>query len=200
MKLDAAYWSQRYRDDQTGWDIGAAAPQLMVLATELPKDARILIPGCGKAWEAEALFRLGHTQVHVCDWSAEALKAFHQRCPDFPRAHLLEADFFQLHDHGLPAFDCILEQTFFCAIPPDRRDAYAEQSARLLTDGGKLGGLLFDFPLTSDGPPFGGDHEAYRSHFEPFFEVLLLETSKLSIKPREKRELAFLLQKKAESK
>lgn len=200
MKLDAAYWSQRYREQQTGWDIGEASPQLMAIATEFAKEAQILIPGCGKAWEAEALFRMGYTQVHVCDWSAEALEVFHQRCPRFPTDQLLHADFFQLHHMGLPAFDLILEQTFFCAIPPDRRDAYAEQTARLLKQGGTLGGLLFDFPLTEEGPPFGGDRKAYRAHFEPHYQVLQLETSALSIKPRENRELVFLLEKKAEAK
>ncbi|WP_412783757.1 hypothetical protein, partial [Aeromonas sanarellii] len=67
-------------------------------------------------------------------------------------SHLIENDFFELDDK----FDLILEQTFFCALDPELRNQYATKMYNLLNTNGKIAGLLFNFPLTNEGPPFGG--------------------------------------------
>jgi len=72
--LDEDYWSERYQEGQTGWDIGYASPQLIDFATTFPKDARILIPGAGKAYEAEALWKMGYVNVYVVDLTTEPLR------------------------------------------------------------------------------------------------------------------------------
>ena len=190
--LDAQYWSERYHDGRTGWDIGYASPQLIAFASEFPKNARILIPGCGRAYEAEALHRLGYTEVHIVDWSREPLVDFARRVLDFPGAHLIQSDFFEL-DGG---FDLILEQTFFCALSPDLRDRYVAKVHSLLNEGGVLAGLLFDFPLTHEGPPFGGSAEEYRLRFADFFDLDRMDRADLSIEPRAGRELAIRFVKK----
>lgn len=190
--LDAQYWSARYREHRTGWDVGYATPQLMAFAADFGKDARILIPGCGRAYEAEELHRKGYRNVFVADWSDEPLLEFAQRVPDFPKEHLLHTDFFALEG----AYDLILEQTFFCALPPERRDAYVEKVFRLLNGNGVLAGLLFDFPLTADGPPFGGSADEYRARFGRLFSLDRLERADLSIPPRAGRELAIRFTKK----
>lgn len=192
-ELNSDYWSLRYQEASTGWDIGYASPQLMELAAEFPKDSRILIPGCGRAYEAEALHQLGYTHVVVADWSPEPLEEFAQRIPDFPSSHLVCGDFFELE----PAFDLILEQTFYCALPPNRRDDYVKRAHELLVGGGVLAGLLFDFPLTAEGPPFGGSEAEYRERFAPYFELQRLERADKSIPPRAGRELVFRFMKKS---
>ncbi len=185
--LDAQYWSDRYHEGRTGWDIGYAAPQLMAFAVDFPKDARILIPGCGRAYEAEALHRQGYTEVYVVDWSREPLDDFLERVPDFPSEHLIQSDFFALTGH----YDLMLEQTFFCALSPDLRDRYVAKVHTLLSEGGVLAGLLFDFPLTDDGPPFGGSADEYRARFSHCFNLERMARSELSIPPRAGRELAI---------
>ncbi|MDX1334071.1 MAG: SAM-dependent methyltransferase, partial [Robiginitalea sp.] len=102
-------------------------------------------------------------------------------------------DFFEFNEGP---FDLVLEHTFFCALPPDLRPQYAEKMAGLLKKGGKLAGLLFDFPLTEEGPPFGGSREEYLRLFEPFFEIRILEEARNSIPPRAGRELFFIFEKK----
>jgi len=64
--LDEDYWSERYQEGQTGWDIGYASPQLIDFATTFPKDARILIPGAGNAYEAEAFMEDGLCKCLRC--------------------------------------------------------------------------------------------------------------------------------------
>jgi thiopurine S-methyltransferase len=186
-ELTPQYWSSRYREGATGWDIGSASPQLIDFARSFPKNARVLIPGCGHAYEAEALHKMGYREVYVADWSPEPLEHFSSRVPDFPKHHLLCIDFFDLEG----PYDLVLEQTFYCALPPNRRDAYAEHMARIISSGGTLAGLLFDFPLSDDGPPFGGSEEEYRNRFARDFEIKRMERAPLSIAPRAGRELCF---------
>ena len=180
------YWTERYEANRTGWDIGYPAPALTEYADQLTdKSLRILIPGAGNAHEAEYLWRNGFEQVHILDISPLPLSRFQVRLPEFPSHQLIQADFF---DHR-GRYDLVLEQTFFCALPPDRRSDYAQQMSRLLPPGGKLVGLWFDFPLDPEqGPPFGGSRPEYLAYLRPYFKVHTFERATNSIKPRAGRE------------
>jgi SAM-dependent methyltransferase len=197
VQLDEAYWRGRYAAHQTGWDAGAITPPLREYFDQLsPVDARrILVPGAGRAYEAEYLQRQGFSEVLVADLAPEALQALQQRVPDFPAAHLLHQDFFALEP--TPPFDLIVEQTFFCALDPALRPAYAQQCARLLKPGGTLAGLLFETDFgSSTEPPFGGTRAEYREYFEPYFNFVHFETAYNSLRPRQGRELFICLKKK----
>jgi len=195
--LDAAYWQQRYVTGRDSWDAGAPTPPLRTYFDQLSPAAqpRVLIPGAGRAYEAEYLHRAGFGQVFVADFAPEALGALAARVPDFPAGHLLRADFFDLLND--PPYDLIVEQTFFCALAPSLRPAYAQQCARLLRPGGTLVGLLFDASFASASePPFGGTPAEYRAYFAPYFAFQHFETATNSFGPRQGRELFICLKKK----
>ncbi|MBB6611911.1 methyltransferase [Pontibacter sp. Tf4] len=195
MKQDfnAAYWQERYLSNQTGWDTQGITTPLKAYFDQLQnKDLRILIPGCGNAYEAEYLFNQGFTQVYVADVAPAPLENFSERVKDFPKDHLLLQNFFDLQGQ----YDLIVEQTFFCALNPDLRAAYARKCAELLVPGGRLVGLLFDTTFEHDGPPFGGSAEEYRAYFAPYFHFRHFERAYNSIPPRQGRELFINLQKK----
>lgn len=194
-KMNKDFWSQRYEENRTGWDIGEVSRPLKEYIDQLKdKNLKILIPGAGNSYEAEYLFRKGFQKVHVIDISEKPLQNLKNRIPDFPDSQIIEGDFFQLKDE----FDLILEQTFFCAIPVEKRSDYALHSAEILRPGGKMAGLLFKFPLTEDGPPFGGSKEEYLQYFSPYFKIEILEEAYNSIKPRQGNELFFKFHKKDE--
>ncbi|SET00751.1 Thiopurine S-methyltransferase (TPMT) [Hymenobacter actinosclerus] len=195
--LDTTYWQQRYEIGQTGWDTGAITPPLRDYFNQLglPDSRRILIPGAGRGYEAEYLHRAGWPNVLVADLAPAALEALQTRVPGFPAAHLLLADFFALAP--TPPFDLIVEQTFFCALDPTLRPAYARQCARLLRPGGTLMGLLFDTEFSQPGPPFGGSRAEYRAYFEPYFDFVHFDTATNSLPPRQGRELFICLKRKA---
>ena len=196
--FDAAYWQARYATPgRAGWDAGRPTPPLRAYCDQLPvsQQPRILIPGAGRAYEAEYLHRRGFRHVVVADLAPEPLAALAARVPDFPAENLWLADFFALPP--TPPFDLLLEQTFFCALAPSLRPAYARQCAALLRPGGKLVGLLFDTEFAgATEPPFGGTRAEYRTYFEPYFEFVHFDTAYNSLPARAGRELFICLQKK----
>ncbi|MCO5273828.1 MAG: TPMT family class I SAM-dependent methyltransferase [Flavobacteriales bacterium] len=186
MELDAAFWTGRYAVGNTGWDIGGASAPLKAYFDQITdKGLEILIPGGGRSHEAEYLHRSGFRHIHVVDLSGAPFADLVERCPDFPRGHLHVGNFF---DHA-GRYDRIIEQTFFCALAPALRPHYVEHMHKLLAPGGKLAGVLFDDPLFTDHPPFGGNKEEYLALFKPLFPGVSLERCYNSIAPRAGREL-----------
>ena len=184
------YWSQRYQAGNTGWDIGYPSPPIVDYLDQIAdKSLRILIPGAGNAYEAEYAWKLGFPNVFVVDLAREPLDNLAARVPDFPRDQLLHEDFFQ----HTGQYDLIIEQTFFCALPPtpETRRAYAEKMNALLAPGGKLVGLWFsEQHLGVPGqPPHGGTRAEYLGYLAPFFELETFAPATNSIKPRRGREL-----------
>jgi thiopurine S-methyltransferase len=185
-KLSAQYWNQRYIDQNTPWDIGQPSPAIIkYLQENVEQSTRILIPGAGKAHEAIWLHQNGYEQVWVCDWAEDAFVHLKAAAPDFPDQKLLCTDFFDL----LLEIDLVLEQTFFCALPPEKRRAYVQKTASLLSAKGKLTGLLFANPFPFQGPPFGGTKSEYIQLFQGSFEILQMDISQDSIGPRLGNEL-----------
>lgn len=192
-KLDKSYWEARYQQHEMGWDIGYISTPLKTYIDQLPnKTIKILVPGAGNGYEAAYLFQNGFEQTHVVDIAAQPLQRIQERNPDFPEHQLLETDFFELEEEG---FDLVLEQTFFCALDPSLRPEYADKMFDILKPGGLLAGLLFDFPLSPEGPPFGGSSDEYLSLFSDKFKIHTLERAYNSITPRQGKELFFIFEK-----
>ncbi len=192
------YWTNRYKDQSTGWDIGYPSTPLKEYIDQLTdKTIGILIPGAGNAYEAEYLSANGFTNVFVMDISALPLQEFANRNPDFPREQILEGDFFEHKGQ----YDLILEQTFFCSFEPTEynRNLYAQKMNELLNTSGKLVGVWFDIPLIDgnmDKRPFGGNKDIYLKHLSPYFHAKIFERCKNSIAPRAGQELFGVFEKK----
>ena len=190
--FDATFWGDKYDNSNTGWDVGFASTPIKNYIEQLEnKELEILIPGCGNSYEAELLHQLGFKNVSILDIASQPLENFSKRVPNFPKEHLIHANFF----NHTKQYDIILEQTFFCALNPELRSKYAKKIPQLLKNTGKLVGLLFNFPLTSEGPPFGGSKEEYIQTFSTLFHIKTFEASYNSIESREGRELFIIFEK-----
>ena len=189
-QLNSKYWENRYQTNQTGWDVGTITTPLKEYIDQIEdKNLKILIPGAGNGYELDYFLSKGFKNVFVADFAESPLQNIKKRIPDFPESQLLQNDFFDLEG----TFDLILEQTFFCALSPELRKKYVTKMHSLLSNKGKLFGLLFDFPLTEDGPPFGGSKEEYLMLFSENFNIKTLQTAHNSIQPRKARELFFIV-------
>lgn len=193
MNLDQYFWNNRYLTNEIGWDLTQVSPPIRKFIDGLTHfDLRILIPGAGNAHEAEYFFTKGFTQVVVVDLSQKAVDNFLKRVPNFPKKQARVGDFFELKGQ----FDLVLEQTFFCALNPALRAAYVKKCAELLAPDGTLTGLLFDAPLNSDHPPFGGSKKEYLDVFSSTFNCEEISLCQDSHPSRAGRELWINLTKK----
>lgn len=151
--MDAPDWDALYAGDETPWDMGRPSPPLEHLLHEraLP-DGRVLVPGCGRGWEVELLARAGHEAVGL-DLSPLAIEQARRRIGPLPGATLLAADFFAEPDKLAPhSFDWVFDQTFYCALPPDRCRAYARVAHDLVRPGGQWLILAFRTPHADRAP------------------------------------------------
>ncbi len=191
------YWSKRYINESTGWDLGLVSAPIRAYVDQLKdKNIKILIPGAGNAYEAEYLYRSGFVNTHIVDISTIPLQNFKERVPNFPPDQIILGDFFELEGQ----FDLILEQTFFCSFPPvdNNRGKYVQQMHKLLKSNGKLVGLWFNFPLTGDleKRPFGGTIPGYIKQFETHFNLNVFEEAYNSEESRAGKELFGILAKR----
>jgi SAM-dependent methyltransferase len=147
---EAGFWDARYRESFMPWDAGRTPEALARFLDTEPARLRVLIPGCGSAYEARDFAARGH-DVLAIDFSAPALDR--ARALLGAQASLLrQADFFVV-DLGAP-FDLVYERAFLCALPRALWARWATRAAVLVRPGGRLAGFFF---LGDDGrgPPFG---------------------------------------------
>jgi SAM-dependent methyltransferase len=197
--LSAAAWNQRYLDETTPWDLSGPTPEFARLLREkaLPPKGIALVPGGGRGHDAILLAQNGY-EVDLVDFAPAALQAAQALAASAGAAiSAFRQDFFRLSDSGfhLARYDLVLEYTFFCAIDPELRPAYAATVAKLLKPGGLLVGLFF--PLASDKapPPFVVSRAEVEGLFRPYFEIKI-EDPRESVKPRAGREFLGIFKRK----
>lgn len=187
MPLDNSYWSNRYSNNTASWDAGTITTPLKEYINQLTdKNISILVPGCGNSYEAEYLLQKGFSNITLIDISSVLCSNLEEKLKPFLSSGLkiICADFFELQDQ----YDLIIEQTFFCALDPSLRKAYAHKMYRLLNRGGKLVGVLFNRSFDG-GPPFGGNENEYRELFHQQFNIAVMEECYNSSAPRKGAEL-----------
>lgn len=191
LPLDQTYWNNQYQANATGWDLGQVSPPIKsYIDTIENKEAKILIPGCGNAYEAEYLIQQGFTNITVIDIAPSLVENLKQRFENNKNIRVVLGDFFEHHG----TYDYIIEQTFFCALPPTMRQKYVWKMHQLLSDYGKLIGLLFnrEFEIS---PPFGGNIKEYEPLFYKAFTFNSISLAGNSIPSRANSELFLEFQK-----
>lgn len=191
--LDQEYWDAQYKAQATGWDLGEIAPPIKsYIDTLTNKDIAILIPGCGNSYEADYLLEKGFTNINVIDIAPTLVENLKQKFAANSNIKIILGDFFEHQG----SYDLIIEQTFFCALPPTMRQKYVWKMHQLLAENGILAGLLFNRTFEVS-PPFGGSKEEYENLFNGAFDFLKIDVAQNSIAPRANSELFFEFKKNA---
>lgn len=184
--FDQNYWNSKWESNQTRWDIGVASPAITDYMAQYPdKNAAVLIAGCGNAYEAVYLLANNFTNITLIDFAPEVVKVLIEKFAGNAAIKILCTDFFEHKEQ----YDLLLEQTFFCAIAPERRTDYVQKVLSLLKPKGRIVGLLFDKIFEEPGPPFGGDLYTYEKLFKPYFTIHKMEKCYNSIAPRAGKEI-----------
>lgn len=192
--LDDKYWDAQYIAKTTGWDLGEVSPPIKSYFENVGnKSASILIPGCGNTYEAEFLLQQGFTNITVIDIAPSLVKKLQQKFAFNENIKIVLGNFFEHNGQ----YDYIIEQTFFCALPPRIRQQYVYKMHQLLKADGLLIGLLFNRQFEI-GPPFGGTKTEYELLFKNAFHFLQNEIALNSITPRAGTELFIEFKKNSD--
>lgn len=189
-------WQGHYESNDLGWDLGEVAPPFVKLWQEkkLPV-GKVLVPGCGRGHEVVFLAQNGF-EVTAIDFSLGAVTYLENILQERKlKGRVLHQDFFSLDDSHNGVYDIVLEQTFFCAIPPRQRPDYVLNVARILKPGATLVGLFYHTDKEG-GPPHNTTREDIEAHFSKQFEIQQLDKTSLSAEQRKDKEWLGILKKK----
>lgn len=178
-------WEEAWQEGRTGWDAGDSSPILhqLTASNQLP-EGRALVPGCGSGYDLLTLASPGRQAIGL-DGAPTAKERFQRILSQSPadpdHVDYRLGDFFEFRPAS--AFDMVWDYTFFCAIKPEKRPAWARKMARLIRPGGQLVALLFPViedpkkfeQLMLDGPPFPVVPRETRQLLQDDFELLSMD-------------------------
>jgi SAM-dependent methyltransferase len=160
------FWDARYIASETPWDFHGVPMELKAfLKTSLA--GRVLIPGCGLAYEVRAFHEAGW-KVTAIDFSPAAVERARSELGALA-SRVVQGDFFT-YDFSAQRFDVIYERTFLCALPPVLWPAYVNRMTQLLRPGGKLVGI-FLYGDQVEPPPYPLSPEKARELFKEKFSL-----------------------------
>ena len=193
---EQADWQKHYDDNELSWDLGEVAnPFVRMWEDKAITPGTLIVPGCGQGHEVIYFAERGF-QVTGVDFSPGAVKLLRESLGSKQlSAQVLHRNFFELEDAHDQAYDAVLEQTFFCAIHPDQREAYVDTVSRILKPNGMLLGLFYQTG-EDGGPPFNTTESDIRNHFSEAFDIERLEKCLFSNEKRKDKEWLAVLRKK----
>lgn len=191
-------WQTAWNEGRTPWDEGQSAPALrQLLEEERVPIGRVFVPGCGAGYD---LATLAHRDREVIglDLSEDARAAFIDAHSGLPGPVTYEVgDFF---GYAPPeGFDFVWDYTFFCALDPPQRAAWATVMTRLLKSNGMLATLLFPYADSipdKTGPPYPINTDLVRGFLGDSFELLEVTEADRTHPGREGKERLALWRRK----
>lgn len=172
-----AFWNVRFDANFTPWDQRGVPQCLRDYLIAHPAPQKVLIPGCGAAYEVKHFLQCGWTPTAI-DFSPAAVAQARVQL-GAAASHVDEGDFFG--DAILPGdFDVIYERAFLCALPRRLWADWAKRVAELIPSGGLMIGFFFadDNPK---GPPFGLKQGELEQMLSPAFSLIEKKTPTDSI-------------------
>ncbi|GAB4858949.1 Probable thiol methyltransferase 2, variant 4 [Ancistrocladus abbreviatus] len=183
-------WEKCWEEGVTPWDLGQPTPilQHLLQTGSLPMGSA-LVPGCGSGYDVVAL-ACPECYVVGLDISDIAIRKARELSSSSPNANyctFLKADFFTWYPTEL--FDLIFDYTFFCAIEPTMRSAWARRMQELLKSDGELITLMFPIDDQVGGPPYKTSVADYEDVLHPMgFQAVSIVDNELAVGRRKGRE------------
>ncbi len=144
------FWDPRYKLGDMPWDAGGVPKPLEQYLRQTHTIGRVLIPGCGSAYEVKAFADAGW-DVLAIDFSVAAVTRAKKLLGDLSHC-VRHRDFFKFKSPKGP-FDLVYEKNFLCSLPPDFWPRYASRMRELIRPGGSLAGIFFH-GCEDEPPPY----------------------------------------------
>ena len=193
---EVLFWDARWKDGQTGWDLGGPHPLLAELVNRavvagLPESSSIYIPGCGRAHDAVWFAGRGF-KVVAADFSATAIEAAGKNLKLLIQSGAIENDVasrieLRVEDatncdaQDESYYQAVFDRAMYCALRPELRSDYLDAIAERLASGGFFLSLPFSQTATTpekpkgSGPPFEVTKAQMIDHFSQYFELIAFE-------------------------
>ena len=180
------FWLERWQSNQIGFHQNEHNPLLVEFwpTLELPDDARVFVPLCGKSLDMNWLSSMGHqvvgvelAQLAIEEYFAEQGELEKESVDRFVRyrsaqTEVYQGDFFDLTTSLLEGVDAVFDRAALIALPPDMRFRYADHMLRIIPDGCRvlLITLEYDQAVVA-GPPHAVLSEEVQQLFEHRCEI-----------------------------
>ncbi len=195
--MKAEKWHANWRDGRLGFHQKKVNSRLEQFwpAFELPSDASVLVPLCGKSLDMLYLHQAGHRVIGVelSEIAGEAFfsenqLAFEKRdtgnlqeftgVGDAAGIRLLIGDLFALEASQTGPLTAFYDRASLIALPAEMRQRYIAKLSSLLPAGatGLLISLIYD-PSKMNGPPFSVSDDEVRALFNADFTVQQIDSS-----------------------
>lgn len=172
--MEHEFWYQAWKERKIGFHRKDYHPQLIegIQKLKLQENSTILVPLCGKSLDLIYLKELGHHVTGV-ELSTQAIEEFNEENKQNPHASkikLISGDFFSYKPES--TFQLIYDRAALVALPKKMRANYAKKNQDLLSKGGKI--ILISFEYDQDkisGPP----HSVETDEIEKIYDQCSLE-------------------------
>ncbi len=178
--MDAAFWHQRWEDNQIGFNQKKPNPLLVAHFDEVgvPEHGRVFVPLCGKTIDLAWLMAQGFSVVGVELSELAIVQLFEelQIEPDvesvgnLKRYHasnidVFVGDLFELSSDLLGHVDAIYDRAALVALPPNMRIQYAKHLTSVTSNAPQFA-ITFEYDQqVMDGPPFSIPEKEVRQHY-----------------------------------
>lgn len=189
--MEAAFWHQRWADNQIGFHQSAPTPLMLKHWPSLgvPQGARVFVPLCGKsldmAWFASQGYRV--LGVELSRTAVEQFFGEHGLMPEIEESRyglhyragsieIIVGDAFGLDTDALRDCTAVFDRAALVALPPELRVRYADALYGLLPAGCR--GLLITLEYPQEeraGPPFSVSEGEVRALYDRGWQVELLD-------------------------
>ncbi|HEV57568.1 MAG TPA: thiopurine S-methyltransferase [Phycisphaerales bacterium] len=185
--MNPEFWHERWEHGEIGFHQAAINPHLEQHwpRLNLPAQARVFVPLCGKSLDMLWLAGEGHRVVGV-ELSERAVEAFFREndlLPEITDAgafrryavdeiEILCGDFFDLDRRTLGPVEAVFDRASLVALPPAMRERYVAHMVGLLDPAAIVLLVTFDYPQAEmDGPPFAVTEAEVRHLYQADFDV-----------------------------
>ena len=142
------FWDLRYEARFAPWDAGKVPAGLRTFVRSCAPQ-RVLVPGCGSAWDVRFLAESGWDVLGI-DFSAQAIETARPTLGPWAE-RIRRADFFAPIPEA--PFDVVYERAFLCALPRRLWPQWARRLVEIVKPQGVLAGFFY-FDAGERGPPF----------------------------------------------
>ncbi len=186
-------WDLRYRENDTPWEEGEAAPPLVEFLEKNSVHGKVLVPGCGFGHDVRLLASQGAIAIGM-DISKFAIEKAHSFLKLNNEDYIL-ADYFASPKNLSNEFDWVFEHTCFCAIDPSQRDKYISSTHKILKNNGKLLAIFFTHTENNGKPPHQIESNEIDILFKSKFKTLKIITPNKFHEGRKGNEQLRLMEK-----